>query len=743
MSDKQTCVPSMEELMNYLNKQSGKVGKREVARAFGLKGDDKIALKHMLKELKSDGRVFYDRANKLSVKGVLSDRAAVEITGLDSEGDLIARPLKWPADMPMPQIIIVRDRLSPPAGVGDIVQAKLSFVGNNLYEGEAIRRLTASENHMVCVFENGFVTSVDRRLKQAFRLKNLPVEKLHNHDIVIADIPMIKTRYPEASFVKKIGSETDPYAATLIAIYLHNLPVMFSKAGENEAGKATVPVKSKHREDLTAIPFVTIDGADARDFDDAVWAEPDTDSANKDGWHIMVAIADVAWYVRSGHALDMDARMRGNSVYFPDRVIPMLPEALSNKMCSLQPNQKRAAMVCEVWIDKTGHKLRHTFRRALIKSARRLTYEEVQSAMDGKTPVVGLECELNALTGAYQALLKKRKHRGVLEIDVPERQVILNNKGQVIDIKKREISDSNKLIEEFMILANVSAAETLEDKGWTTMYRIHDRPSAEKIEALNAFLATIGQKADLRENADPDEFNAVLTRADGTAKDFAINEFVLRSQSQAVYSPENIGHFGLALDRYAHFTSPIRRYADILVHRALIGALKLGEGSLTDEEVKTFADTARHISYMERQAASAEQDATDRYIAGFLVDKIGARFTARISSVNTFGLFVRLDKYGADGFVSLNSLEKDFYEIDDAGARLIGRDTGRVYTCGDSVEVVLKECVPVTGGLSFNIIGGGKKEKGDRAVQAKSKKLAKRKPKKEKRAKGKRNVRRK
>lgn len=743
MSDKQTCVPSMEELMNYLNKQSGKVGKREVARAFGLKGDDKIALKHMLKELKSDGRVFYDRANKLSVKGVLSDRAAVEITGLDSEGDLIARPLKWPADIPVPQIIIVRDRLSPPAGVGDIVQAKLSFVGNNLYEGEAIRRLTASENHMVCVFENGFVTSVDRRLKQAFRLKNLPVEKLHNHDIVIADIPMIKTRYPEASFVKKIGSETDPYAATLIAIYLHNLPVMFSKAGENEAGKATVPVKSKHREDLTAIPFVTIDGADARDFDDAVWAEPDTDSANKDGWHIMVAIADVAWYVRSGHALDMDARMRGNSVYFPDRVIPMLPEALSNKMCSLQPNQKRAAMVCEVWIDKTGHKLRHTFRRALIKSARRLTYEEVQSAMDGKTPVVGLECELNALTGAYQALLKKRKRRGVLEIDVPERQVILNNKGQVIDIKKREISDSNKLIEEFMILANVSAAETLEDKGWTTMYRIHDRPSAEKIEALNAFLATIGQKADLRENADPDEFNAVLTRADGTAKDFAINEFVLRSQSQAVYSPENIGHFGLALDRYAHFTSPIRRYADILVHRALIGALKLGEGSLTDEEVKTFADTARHISYMERQAASAEQDATDRYIAGFLVDKIGARFTARISSVNTFGLFVRLDKYGADGFVSLNSLEKDFYEIDDAGARLIGRDTGRVYTCGDSVEVVLKECVPVTGGLSFNIIGGGKKEKGDRAVQAKSKKLAKRKPKKEKRAKGKRNVRRK
>lgn len=739
MVKKKAPIPSMDELMAYLSQQSGKVGKREVARAFGLKGDDKVVLKQMLKELKSDGQVFYDKGKRLAVKGVLPDRANVEITGTDSDGELIARPLEWPSDLPMPQIIIVKDKINPPAGVGDIVQAKLTPVGNNLYEGEALRRLTAGDNHMVCVFENGFVTSVDRRLKQAFRLKNLPVEKLNNRDIVIADIPMVRSRFPEATFVRKIGSETDPYAATLISIYLHNLPVMFSKAGENEASKATVPAKSKHREDLTTIPFVTIDGADAKDFDDAVWAEPDTDKSNAGGWHIMVAIADVAWYVRSGDALDMDARMRGNSVYFPDRVIPMLPEALSNKMCSLQPNQKRAAMVCEVWIDKTGHKIRHTFRRALIKSARRLTYDEVQSAMDGKTPVVGLENELSSLTGAYQALLKKRKRRGVLEIDVPERQVILNDKGVVIDIKKREINDSNKLIEELMILANVSAAETLEDKGWATMYRVHDRPSVEKIEALNAFLSSIGHSGNLRESVTPNDFNAVLTRADGTAKDFAINEFVLRSQSQAVYSPENIGHFGLALQRYAHFTSPIRRYADILVHRALIGALKLGEGALTDEEVKTFEDTARHISYMERQAASAEQDAIDRYIAGYLVDKVGAKFKARISSVNTFGLFVRLDAYGADGFVPLSSLANDYYEIDEAGAKLIGRESGRVFACGDMVDVILKECVPVTGGMVFDIIGGGKKEKGVRyTALSKSKAPKKHKTQKEKRIKGKR-----
>lgn len=705
---KQAPMPTMSELMEYLNAQSGKVNKRDIARAFGIKGDARVELKSMLSDLKDQGLLHYEKGRKLAMKGALPERCNVEITGLDSMGDLMARPLEWASDDPMPQIIIVKDRLSPPAGVGDIVQAKLTAIGNRLYEGEALRRVTAGENHMVGVFENGYVYSVDKRLKQAFKLTNLPVEKLNNRDLVIADIPMVRNRFPEAKFIRKIGSETDAFSATLISIYLHNLPVMFSKASENEADRAVVPSVGKYREDLTSVPFVTIDGADARDFDDAVWAEPDTDAKNKNGWHIMVAIADVSWYVRTGCALDMDARMRGNSVYFPDRVIPMLPEALSNKMCSLQPNQKRAAMVCEVWIDKNGHKLRHTFRRALIKSIRRLTYTEVQDAMDGKMPVVGLEDEITHLNRAFRSLLTARNKRGVLEIDVPERMVVLNDKGVVVDIKSREMNDSNKLIEEFMILANVSAAETLEEKGVSTMYRVHDRPSAEKIEALNSFLSSIGQSANLPDMADPRDFNAVLERSQNTVKDFAVNEFVLRSQSQAVYSPENIGHFGLALTRYAHFTSPIRRYADILVHRALITALKLGEGGLTADEIKTFEDTARHISYMERQAASAEQDALDRYIASYLVDKVGAKFTARISSVNTFGVFVRLDAYGADGFVPLSSLGDDYYEIEEDSARLVGRNSARAYTVGDVVDVILKECVPVTGGMVFNLLSSGK-----------------------------------
>lgn len=704
---KQAPMPTMAELMEYLNAQSGKVGKREIARAFGIKGDARIELKNMLSDLKEQGLLHYERGRKLAMKGILPDRCVLEITGTDSMGDLIARPLEWATDEPMPQVIIVKDKLSPPAGVGDIVQAKVTLIGNKLYEGEALRRITAGENHMVGVFENGYVYSVDRRLKQSFKLTNLPTEKLNNHDLLIADIPMIKTRFPEAKFIKKIGSEYDAFSATLISIYLHNLPVMFSTASENAANKATVPPIGKNRIDLTHLPFVTIDGDDARDFDDAVWAEPDTDTKNLNGWHIMVAIADVSWYVRSGEALDMDARMRGNSVYFPDRVIPMLPESLSNKMCSLQPNQKRAAMVCEAWIDKNGRKIRHTFHRALIQSARRLTYDEVQNAIDGTTPIIGLENEINHLHGAFQSLLQARNKRGVLEIDVPERMVVLNDKGVVTDIKNRNIQDSNKLIEELMILANVSAAETLEEKGVPAMYRVHDRPSAEKIDALNAFLSSIGRQTNLSESAEPKDFNAILGWSQNTPKDFAVNEFVLRSQSQAVYSPENIGHFGLALSRYAHFTSPIRRYADILVHRALISALKLGDGGLTPDEIKTFEDTARHISYMERQAASAEQDAMDRYIASYLVDKVGAQFTARISSVNTFGIFVRLDEYGADGFVPLSSLADDYYEIDMDAARLIGRHSEKIYAVGDMVKVMLKECIPVTGGMVFSILSSG------------------------------------
>lgn len=715
---------TMDDVMAYLNTQSGLVSKKDLARAFGVKGDARVALKGIIKELRTQGLIQTERGGRrIGLTDGLPERVVVEITGMDSMGDLVARPLEWTSDAPVPQIIITKDRLSPPAGVGDVVQVKVKPIGNKMYEGEALRRMTAGENHMVGVYENGFVYSVDRRLKQAFSLTGLPRgEKLENKDIVIVDIPLVRERNPHATFVKKIGSANDSFAPTLIAIYMHNLPVAFTEAAEKQADKATVPALDKHRDDLCSIPFVTIDGADARDFDDAVWAEPDTDTTNVGGWHLMIGIADVAWYVRSGTALDRDAHLRGNSVYFPDRVIPMLPLALSNGVCSLNPNEPRAALVCEVWIDKNGRKKKHVFRRALIQSARRLTYDEVQSAMDGDMSIQGLETEISHLVGAYEALKKRRDRRGVLEIDVPEKQVILNDKGHIIDIRLRPQLPSMQLIEEMMILANVAAAETLEDKSAPTMYRVHDKPSLQKVENLSSFLQSIGQSSHLGENPTPADFNTILNQVKGTVREIAVNELVLRSQSQAVYSPENIGHFGLALDRYAHFTSPIRRYADIMVHRALIKALKLGEGALTDEDITTFEETARHISYTERQAASAEQGAVDRYVTAWMSDKVEQAFDARISSITAFGLFLSVEPYGADGFVPMHALTGDFYEYDESAQKLVGRSTGKTYIVGDIVRAVLRECVPVTGSLVFSLVKGGSFEAPKkRSVQPKQK----------------------
>ena len=449
---------------------------------------------------------------------------------------------------------------------------------------------------------------------------------------------------------------------------------------------------------------MTIDGADAKDFDDAVWAEPDQDEKNKGGYHIMVAIADVSWYVRCETAVDSDAKLRGNSVYFPDRVIPMLPFELSNGVCSLNPNEERAALVCEVWIDKNGVKKKHQFHRALIKSARRLTYPEVEEAIKNITPIVGLEKEIESLKNVYGLLKKQRVKRGVIEIDVPEQQVQMDTKGNILSIHPRQMLSSMHLIEELMILANVSAAETLEEKHQPVMYRVHDRPSEEKLEVLNNFLRSLHViNKPLNDSVEPKDFNDILTKTRKKDISFAINEFVLRSQSQAKYSPENIGHFGLALLRYAHFTSPIRRYADLMVHRALVDALKLGEGGLSKEAVETFEKTAIHISQTERQAASAEQDALDRYIASFLKKKEQKSFNVRISSITDFGVFVRVEQYGTDGFVPMRYLKGDFYDYDEKAQLLVGRSTGKTYKVGDKVKAILKEVSPITGGLLFKL----------------------------------------
>ena len=696
-------MPNMKELMEYLNQQSGSVSKRDIARKFKIKGDDRKELRSMLKKLKETGIIETkenSKKNRLHLAGRLGDYEQIEITGIDSMGDLIARPLDWKSRKDIPQIIITKNKINPPAGVGDIVQAKLRYQKKLLYEGEVIRRITAGQNQMVGVYENNKVYSVDRRLKQSFSMIDVPRD-VKNKDILLVEIPPIRSRDPIAKFIRKIGSATDPFAATLISIYMHHLPIMFLKQTEKEVQNLTVPSIDDKRIDLRHIPFVTIDGADAKDFDDAVFASKTTNES-KDAYHIMVAIADVSWYVKSQSAIDTDAKLRGNSVYFPDRVIPMLPFELSNGVCSLNPNQDRAALVCEIWIDKSGIKKKHRFFRALIKSKARLTYPQVEEAIKGVTPIPHLEKELTDLKNVYELLRKQRKKRGVIEIDVPEQQVELNKDGKITSIHPRETLTSMQLIEELMILANVSAAETLEKYTLPIMYRVHDRPSEEKLKTLNSFLKSIRViKKPLTENALPSDFNDILIKTRANDNSFAINEFVLRSQSQACYSSENIGHFGLALLKYAHFTSPIRRYADLMVHRALVSSLKLGDGGLSKEDISTFDETARHISQTERQASSAEQDALDRYIASYLKNKENKKFKVRISSITGFGIFVRLESFGADGFIPMRFLGGDYFDFDESTQTLTGRSTGKKYQVGDKLEAILKEVSPLTGGLLF------------------------------------------
>ena len=483
-----------------------------------------------------------------------------------------------------------------------------------------------------------------------------------------------------------------------------HIPQEFTREALSEA-EAAVPVALGKRTDLRDIPLVTIDGPDARDFDDAVFAEP-----YGEGWHLIVAIADVAHYVRSGGALDRAAFERGNSVSFPDRVVPMLPEALSNELCSLKPKVERACMAVHLWLDKEGELTRWEFVRGLMRSHARLTYEQVQQAKDGAPDSVTaplVEPVIQPLYGAFACLMQARLKRGTLELDLPERKVEMDGEGQVRAIKVRERLDSHRLIEEFMICANVAAAAQLEQKGGACLYRIHDRPSEMKLEGLRDFLDTLGISLVPGKQLHPRFLTQILENSAGTPHAQVVNEMMLRSQAQAVYSPDNIGHFGLALAKYAHFTSPIRRYADLVVHRGLVRACKLGEDGLTDDEITRLEAIAGHISTTERRAAAAERDATDRFITLFMTDRVGATFPARISGVARFGLFARLDETGADGIIPITTLPADYYFHDEKRQALVGKRTRRTYNLAQPVLVRLEQADRLTGSMSFVLVEDG------------------------------------
>ena len=708
-------IPSKTEILDFIRSSPGRVGKRELARAFGLRGSDKIDLKAILKELEVEGAVERGQKRRFSRPGALPDTGVVEIIGSDSDGELLARPLAWDEEGRPPRIFMAPFRPGEPAvGMGDRVLCKLRRLRDDTYEARPIRLVGEARARVLGVFEpnpdgSGRLRPTSRREKAEYLVPRGETNGAETGELVLCDIlPGRLYGLRQASVKERLGLLGAPRSVSLVAIYTNDIPFEFPEAVLKQAA-AEGPAPLGDRTDLRTIPLVTIDGEDARDFDDAVFAEPDPDPANPGGWHCLVAIADVSWYVRPGDALDKEGFKRGNSVYFPDRVVPMLPEELSNGWCSLKPAEDRPCMAVHFWLDKDGRKLRHRFVRAMMRSAARLTYTQVQAARDGapdEATAPLMEGVIAPLYGAWAALFQDRKKRGVLELDIPERKVAITPDGKVAAIVERERFDSHKLIEDFMIAANVCAAETLEKVHQPCMYRVHDLPSPEKLEGLREFLSSLDLKLAKGQVLRPEHFNRILEAVAETPQSHLVSEVILRSQAQAVYQPENIGHFGLGLARYAHFTSPIRRYADLLVHRALVTGLKLGEGGLPADAVADFAEWGQHISVTERRAATAEREAVDRYVTAFLSDRVGATFAAKVSGVTRFGLFVTLDGTGADGLVPISSLPDDFYVHDETHHCLVGKRTRKTFQLGQKLDVVLREANTLTGSMVFNLDGG-------------------------------------
>ena len=632
----------------------------------------------------------------------------------DADGDLFVRPAKADESGPLARLAPDRNESAAGApGLGDRLLVRFETLEGGEVEARLIKRLGQSAHRILGVVRKARrevrIEPVDRRSKDSLLIPEIEGRDLKDGDLVLAQVGgNAERRYgpKRGKVLEVVGREDDPRAASLIAIHARGIPTGFPPDAEAEAAAAEPPTLAA-RMDLRELPLITIDPPDARDHDDAVYAEPDDDPRNPGGWIVWVAIADVAAYVRPGSALDQTAREKANSVYFPDRVEPMLPETLSAGLCSLREGEPRACLAVRMIFDAQGKKRSHRFHRALMRSAAKLSYDEAQAAIDGlpddkAEPLMGRV--LKPLFAAYAVLKKGRDARAPLEIESSERRIHFGADGKIAAIVPRASLPAHKLIEEFMIQANVSAAETLEQRRTPLIYRVHDTPSDEKIQALVDFLETLGIKWSKGQRPTTERFDKLLEQTRGGPHADIVNEVVLRTQMQAIYDTDNIGHFGLNLDRYAHFTSPIRRYADLIVHRGLIRALGLGDDGLSETDIARMKDTAERITMAERRAMAAERDATDRYVAAFLADRVGAEFEGRITGVTRFGLFVRLAETGADGLVPISSLGGEYFRHDERAHALVGERTGGVWRLGREVDVRLKEATPITGGLVFEML---------------------------------------
>ncbi|WP_017931738.1 ribonuclease R [Robiginitomaculum antarcticum] len=702
-----------KDILKAIGEQPDRLGKREISKIIDASAEQRRELRMILRDMEQRGEIVKSDRRTYRLSGDVPEVTILHIDRIDDDGDMIGSPAAVKGNGKTPEFIVyekTRGKEGAKLGVGGRALCRIDFNASPP-RAEVIRVIgRAPQRQLGVIVQSGRgmrIKAVSKRERHEFVLATED-PKLKPKDLVLFEtLPSgrktSRSELKPARIVEVVGTIDDPKAASLISLHEHNIPLGFPEEAEEEAAAATIPKVGGARKDLRHLPLLTIDPEDAKDFDDAICAMP---NENGKGFTAWVAIADVAAYVTPGSALDATAFKKGNSVYLPDRVEPMLPHALSSDMCSLRPNEDRACMAVRLSFANDGSLSGYKFERGLMRSRARLTYAQAQEVFEGREHEAAAEVvpELQALYAAYKALRASRERRGPLEIDMPERRVRIGDNGEVTAIEVRERFDAHKLVEEFMIQANVAAAKALTAEKADLVFRVHDEPSREKLQSLSDFLPVVKMKWALGEKATPTRFNKLLRAAKDRDLSEIVGMAVLRSQSQAIYSPDNGGHFGLTLSHYAHFTSPIRRYADLIVHRALIRAFNLGDDGLTDQEISRLQEISEHISTTERTAMAAERDATDRYIAAHLADRVGAKFGARITGVTGIGLFVALDDTGADGLVPIRNLGNEYFRFDDRARALIGERTGGTYNFGQRVVVELVEATPISGGMIFDMV---------------------------------------
>jgi ribonuclease R len=706
-------LPSKEQVIEFIQTSETPAGKREIAKAFGLKGEEKIALKRLLRDMADEGLIDGKKTAFHRMGGV-PKVTVLRVVDVD-EGEAIAIPDAWSPDdgAPPPRLRLIESRKMAALKSGDRVLARTEEAGSG-WTAHPMKKLPARGEGLLGVVEldgsgKPWLAPTDKRVRNSSPIADLGGAE--PGQLVLAEPG--RTPRSGAKVIEVLGDPLAPKSFSLIAIHKHGIPHVFREEAIAEAEwAAKLPLSEEQREDLRHLPIVAIDPADARDHDDAIWAEPEEGG----GFRAVVAIADVSFYVRPGSHVDREARKRGNSVYFPDRVVPMLPEVLSADVCSLKEGADRAAMACHLTIDKHGRVKDWRFTRALVRISEVIAYEDAQARIDageaGET--------LQNLWAAWKALYSARQARDPLELELPERRVVLDEKGRIAEIAIRERLDAHRVVEDFMIAANVAAAKALESKASPVVYRVHEPPTREKLVALKDYFKSIGKNLALGQVITPSLFNRMIKDIADEAEKALVMEAVLRSQTQAYYGPQNMGHFGLSLGSYAHFTSPIRRYADLLVHRALVDAFKLEQpapkghlppkSGLSELDRADLSKVTEAISQTERRAMEAERDTIDRYVAAWLSGRVGETFKTRITGVQSFGFFATILGLGGDGLVPVSSLGREYFRYDEGARALVGEQTGKRYAVGDILELKLGEANPLTGALKFEVIDadGGK-----------------------------------